>query len=287
MQRQSTNHSDNHKLYLVGVPIGNYEDITFRALSTLQTVDIIFCEDTRVTGQLLNHFNIKTPLKSYHAFNENEITDKLIERVKQGEKVAVVSDAGMPAISDPGFMAARSAINENIDVVVIPGVTAGVTALVGSGIPTQPYLFYGFLNSNSNKKKDELKTLRDREETLIIYEAIHRLQDTLELILETLGDRYIVLARELTKKYEEYIRGNVSEIIPIVSELKGEFVIVIEGAKESKLVEELNSLTIKEHYDYYLGISEDRKEAMKKVAKDRGISKSIVYQEVLGKNKDI
>lgn len=286
MQRQSTNHSDNQKLYLVGVPIGNYDDITLRALATLKDVDIIYCEDTRVTGLLLAHFDIKTPLKSYHMFNENEITDRLIEKVKAGEKIAIATDAGMPSISDPGFLAAREAIRENIDVVVIPGVTAGVTALVGSGIPTEPYLFYGFLSSNKNKRQEELKSLRDREETLIFYEAIHRLEDTLKSILDIFGDRYLVIARELTKKYEEYIRGQVSEVLAVASELKGEMVLVVEGAKESKLVEELNDLTLKEHYEYYLNTNLDRKEALKKVAKDRGIAKSIVYQEILGKNKD-
>lgn len=286
MQRQSTNHSDNPKIYLVGVPIGNNDDITLRALSTLKEVDVIYCEDTRVTGLLLTHFDIQPPLKSYHMFNENEITDRLIEKAKAGEKIAIVTDAGMPSISDPGFLAARAAIKENIDVVVVPGVTAGVTALVGSGIPTEPYLFYGFLSSNKNRRKDELISLRDHKETLIFYEAIHRIEETLQLILEILGDRYLVIARELTKKYEEYIRGKVSEVLLIASDIKGEMVLVIEGAKESKLVEELNEMALKEHYEYYLNTNLDRKEALKQVAKDRGIAKSIVYQEILGKNKE-
>jgi 16S rRNA (cytidine1402-2'-O)-methyltransferase len=285
MQRQKTFISDAPKLYLVGVPIGNYDDITFRAIQTLKEVDVIYCEDTRNTGLLLSHYEISTPLKSYHMFNENEITDQLVNRVKNGEKIAIVSDAGMPSISDPGYLAAREAIKEQVDVVVVPGVSAGITALVGSGMTTQSYTFYGFLNSNKTRRRDELVELRDKTETLVIYEAVHRLHETLELMLEILGDRNIVIARELTKKYEEYLRGKISEALEIADDLKGELVMVIEGSKISRLTEQLNEKTINDHYDFYVLQGIERQDALKKVARDRGVAKSIIYQAIFGKDK--
>lgn len=285
MQRQKTFISDAPKLYLVGVPIGNYDDITFRAIQTLKEVDVIYCEDTRNTGLLLSHYEISTPLKSYHMFNENEITEQLVKRVKNGEKVAVVSDAGMPSISDPGYLAAREAIKEQVDVVVVPGVSAGITALVGSGLTTQCYAFYGFLNSNKTRRRGELVELRDKTETLVIYEAVHRIHETLELMLEVLGDRNIVIARELTKKYEEYLRGKISEALEITDDLKGELVLIIEGSKISRLTEQLNEKTINDHYDYYVQQGIERQDALKKVARDRGVAKSIIYQAIFGKDK--
>jgi 16S rRNA (cytidine1402-2'-O)-methyltransferase len=285
MQRQKTFLSDAPKLFLVGVPIGNYDDITYRAIQTLKEADVIYCEDTRNTGLLLSHYDISTPLKSYHMFNENEITEQLVGRVKSGEKIAVVSDAGMPSISDPGFLAAREAIKEQVDVVVVPGVSAGITALVGSGMTTQNFAFYGFLNSNKTRRREELLDLRDKTETLIIYEAVHRIRETLELMLEVLGDRNIAIARELTKKYEEYLRGKISEALKIVDDLKGEMVLIIEGSKISHLTEQLNSKTIREHYDYYVNQGFERQEALKKVARDRDVAKSIIYQAIFGKDE--
>lgn len=286
MIRQKSFEKDDAKIYIVGTPIGNLEDITIRAIETLKMVDIIYCEDTRNTSRLLSHYNITKKLKSYHLFNENEITCELIERVKNGENVAIVSDAGMPCISDPGFLAVRDASNNGIDVVVVPGVSAGLMAVVASGITCSKYYYAGFLNSKPGKRLEELKKLSTKEETIIIYEAPHRIKETLELILQAMGDRYIVLARELTKKYEEYLRGTVSEILEIVDNLKGEMVIVISGQKKEEQVKDLLSLTIKEHYNHYINQMVDKKDAMKLVAKDRNISKSVVYQEIFGKNKE-
>lgn len=286
MIRQKSFEKDDAKIYIVGTPIGNLEDITIRAIETLKMVDIIYCEDTRNTSRLLSHYNITKKLKSYHLFNENEITSELIERVKNGENVAIVSDAGMPCISDPGFLAVRDAANNGIDVVVVPGVSAGLMAVVASGITCSKYYYAGFLNSKPGKRLEELKKLSTKEETIIIYEAPHRIKETLELILQAMGDRYIVLARELTKKYEEYLRGTVSEILEVVDTLKGEMVIVISGQKKEEQVKDLLSLTIKEHYNYYSNQMVDKKDAMKLVAKDRNISKSVVYQEIFGKNKE-
>lgn len=286
MIRQKSFEKDDAKIYIVGTPIGNLEDITIRAIETLKMVDIIYCEDTRNTSRLLSHYNITKKLKSYHLFNENEITSELIERVKNGENVAIVSDAGMPCISDPGFLAVRDAANNGIDVVVVPGVSAGLMAVVASGITCSKYYYAGFLNSKPGKRLEELKKLSTKEETIIIYEAPHRIKETLELILQAMGDRYIVLARELTKKYEEYLRGTVSEILEVVDTLKGEMVIVISGQKKEEQVKDLLSLTIKEHYNHYINQMVDKKDAMKLVAKDRNISKSVVYQEIFGKNKE-
>lgn len=286
MIRQKSFQNDNAKIYIIGTPIGNLEDITIRALETLKMVDIVYCEDTRNTARLLSHYDINKKLKSYHLFNENEITDELIERVKNGENVGIVSDAGMPCISDPGFLAVRDAAKEGIDVVVVPGVSAGLMAVVASGISCSKYYYAGFLNSKPGKRLEELKKISSKEETIIIYEAPHRIKETLELILQAMGDRYIVLARELTKKYEEYLRGTVTEILEVIDTLKGEMVIIISGAQKEEQIKDLLNLTIKEHYNYYINQNLDKKDAMKQTAKDRGISKSIVYQEICGKNKE-
>ena len=278
--RQKTNELDNAKLYMIGVPIGNYDDITIRALNTLKMVDIIYCEDTRVTKKLLNYFNIEKPLKSYHTFNENDITIQLLEHIKEGMNVAVVSDAGMPIISDPGFLAVREAIKENIDVVVLPGACAFITALVGSGIASHKVLFLGFLNSGDNKRRKELEKLKDKEETLILYESPHRIKETLEMLDELMPTRHIVLARELTKRYEEYLHGTPSEILSVIEEIKGEIVIIIEGATVIEIKAELINGPLQKHMEHYMNMGHDEKEAMKLVAKDRGISKSLIYQEL-------
>ena len=284
MNRQKSFLNDKPTLYLVGTPIGNYDDMTIRAINILKEVSIIYCEDTRITSQLLKHFLINTPLRSYNVMTENKLTDNLIEEIKKRGKVALVSDAGMPSISDPGFLAAREAIKNDINVVVIPGVSASLTALAGSGIETNHFYFYGFLNSKENKRRKEITSLKDRKETIIIYEAPHRIKETMQDLYDILGDRFIVLSRELTKHYEEYIRGNISEIIPILEEIKGEMVIIIEGKKSDELVDKLNEMSLKDHYEFYLKELNDPKLAYKKVAEDLGISKSRVYNE-LNKNR--
>lgn len=284
LKRQKSN-TDIAKLYLIGTPIGNFDDMTFRAIQTLKDVDLIYCEDTRITGKLLNHFDIHTPLRAYNVMTENDLTKGLIEEIKNGKNVAVVSDAGLPGISDPGYLACHQAIQEDIDVVVIPGVTASLTALCASGLPTKNFYFHGFLNSKQSLRKKELLTLVDKEETLIIYEAPHRIKETLSDMLEILGNRNITLSRELTKKYEEILRGKVSEILEVVEELKGEMVLIIEGKKEDDVASNLNNLSIKEHYNFYIEQGVNFKEALKMVAKDRKVAKSMIYQEIFGKNK--
>ena len=284
LKRQKSN-NDSAKLYLVGTPIGNFDDMTFRAIEVLKNVDLIYCEDTRITSKLLSHFDIHTPLKSYNVMTENDLTKGLIEQIENGKNIAVVSDAGLPGISDPGYLACHDAIEKDIDVVVIPGVTAFLTALCASGLPTKNFYFHGFLNSKQNLRKKELSSLVDKEETLIIYEAPHRIKETLDDILSIFGDRYITLSRELTKKYEEILRGKISEVLEVVDELKGEMVLIIEGKKDDEVTNDLNSLSIKEHYNFYIEQGVHFKEALKLVAKDRKVAKSMIYQEIFGKNK--
>ena len=283
LKRQKT-YEDNMsaKLYLVGTPIGNFQDMTYRAVDTLKYVDEIYCEDTRITGMLLKHFEIPTKMHSYHIYNEKELSSSIIEKIKSGKNIAVVSDAGMPSISDPGYLIATIAIQNDIDVCIIPGVSAGITALVGSGIPSNKFTFVGFLNSKDNKRKEELEQLKFKEE-LILYEVPHRIKETLEMLNDIMPNREIVLARELTKKYEEYLRGTSKEILEVVEELKGEMVIIISGCQNEEKVAKLISLSIKEHYRFYIENGYENKEAMKLVAKDRGISKSEVYQEIMKK----
>lgn len=280
LKRQKTLGNDCAKLYMVGVPIGNLDDITLRAIKTLQKVEVIYCEDTRVTKKLLNHFDIHKPLRSYHTFNENEITKDVLEFIRKGQNVAIVSDAGMPIISDPGFLAVREAIKMDIDVVVVPGPLAFITALVGSGIASNRIVFTGFLNSGDHKRKKELKKLKDIEETLILYESPHRIKETLMMLDELMPNRHICLARELTKPYEEYLHGTPHEILEVIDEIKGEIVLVIEGATRKEMKEDLIASTIEKHMQYYLEQGLDEKNAMKMVAKDRGVSKSQIYQQV-------
>lgn len=271
---------DRPTLYLVATPIGNFLDMTYRSVETLKSVDMIFCEDTRVTKVLLSHFDISTPLSCYHIFNEDVKCDEVLEFLEKGKNVALVSDAGLPGISDPGYFLVRKVLDNGFSVVSLPGASASLTALIASGIPCDKFYFYGFLDHKNSQKKKELELLRDFRQTIIFYEAPHRIKETLLTMLEVLGNREIVIARELTKKYEEYVRGSLKEIIEEDLELKGEIVIILKGASNTKEQEELNSLTIGEHFAYYMKILENEKEAMKKVAKDRGISKSEVYKEI-------
>lgn len=269
------------KLYLIPTPIGNMKDMTFRALEVIKNVDHIYCEDTRNTRMLLSHYDIHKVLKSYHMFNEEKKSLEIIEELKSGMDIAVVSDAGYPGISDPGYLVCKRCIDAGIEVCTIPGATASLTALVTSGIPCDKFYFYGFLNHDLPQKKKELQALVDFKHTLIFYESPHRINETLEVINEIFGNRYMVIARDLTKKYEEYIRGNVLDIINMNLELKGEMVLIVSGAKLDSVAIELNNLTIQEHYDYYMKQGNDSKEAMKLVARDRNISKSDVYKEVV------
>lgn len=267
-------------LYLVPTPIGNFLDMTYRSIETLKSVDIIFCEDTRVTKVLLSHFDISTPLSSYHIFNEDSKSDEIVSILQSGKKIALVSDAGLPGISDPGYLLTRKVLDAGYDVISLPGASASLTALIASGIPCDKFYFYGFLDHKCSQKEKELLLLRDFKQTIIFYEAPHRINETLKVMLKVFGNREIAIARELTKKFEEYVRGNLEDIVNSDLELKGEIVIIISGAKDTKLQTELNELTILEHFKYYNEITNDEKEAMKLVAKDRKISKSEVYKHI-------
>lgn len=269
-------------LYLVATPIGNLEDITLRAIKILKNVDLIAAEDTRHTLQLLNHLEIKKPLISYYKQIEKEKSDKLIDELKLGKNIAIVSDAGTPAISDPGCEIVKKAIENNIKICPIPGACAFVNGLIASGLNTEEFYFIGFLPVNKKEKKEKLEKIKKYNNTLIFYEAPHKIKKTLENMLEILGDRQIVVARELTKIHEEFIRGKISEILHILNEPKGEFVILIEGEKEiNKEIKFLNNLTLEEHYKYYEKIGLEKKEIIKKIAQDRNVHKSEIYKNFI------
>ncbi len=274
------------KLYLVATPIGNLEDITIRALNVLKNVDLIAAEDTRHTLGLLNHFEINKPLISYYKETEKKKSPILIEKLLNGTNIALVSDAGTPGISDPGEEIVKEAIKNNIDIIPIPGACAFVNALISSGMNTKEFSFIGFLSANKKERKDKLEEIKYETRTLIFYEAPHKLKTTLESMLEVLGDRKIVLARELTKIHEEFIRGNLSTIVEQFVDIRGEFVIILEGnsiSKQEKEILDLNSLSMDEHYKFYENQGLDKKEIIKKIAKDRNINKNEVYQHFINK----
>ena len=263
-------------LYLIPTPIGNLEDITLRSISILKQVEVIFCEDTRVTSLLLNHLNIKKKLISSHNFNEANNENKLLEYLNHGVDVGLVTDRGTPIISDPGYELVKVAIENNYNVVGLPGPTAFVTALITSGISPQPFLFYGFLNNKESKAKKELEELKKEKATIILYESPHRLKNTIKNMLNILGNRNISISREISKKFEEIYRGKISEIISQIEEPKGEFVLVVEGNKE---IQNFDKLSIIEHVNLYMKEGISNKEAIKIVAKERKLPKNIVYQE--------
>lgn len=261
-------------LYLVPTPIGNLDDITYRAVKVLEEVEVIFSEDTRVTLNLLNNLNIKKKLISLHEHNEDTVKDKVLEYLKDGKNVALVTDRGTPIISDPGYKTVKYVSVSGFNVVSLPGATALIPAITMSGIKSQPFLFYGFLDNKDNKKKKELEELKDNEYTMIFYEAPHRIIKTLDLMLEVLGDRYITVSREITKKFETVYRGKISEVIPNIPD-KGEFVIVVSGAEK---IEMYNTLTVKEAVNLYINAGLDVMTSIKKVAKERGVPKGEIYK---------
>ena len=272
------------KLYIVSTPIGNLNDITFRAIDTLKKVDLILAEDTRNTMKLLNEFDINTKITSYHEHNKYDKVDSIINEILSGKDMAIVSDAGTPLISDPGDVLIEKAILNNIDLVSVPGATALISALTLSGIDTREFIFLGFL---SDEKKDRIKKLKENKfetKTLVFYISPHKFKKHMEDIIEVLGgDRRASLSRELTKIHEETIRSSLKEIYEkFKSEIKGEIVLVVSGInEEEKNVEEIKrweSLSIKEHIDMYINMGIDEKEAMKKVASDRNINKREVYK---------
>ena len=271
-------------LYLVATPIGNLEDITLRALRILKQVDLIAAEDTRNTLKLLNHFEISKPLISYHRHNEELRVDNLIDKLKNGKNVAIVSDAGTPGISDPGEIIVKEAIKNKIQVVPIPGACAAINAVIASGLDTKEFSFIGFLPINKKLRKEKLNEIKNETKTLIIYEAPHKLKDTLQDLKEFVQNRKIVLAREITKIHEEFIRGDIDYIISRSEDLKGEMIILIEGAEKQETEFVLKNLPIEEHYKYYEKLGFDKKEIIKKIAKDRDVNKNEIYMK-FAKNK--
>ncbi len=274
MSQKSYNNTPT--LYLIPTPIGNMEDMTIRTINTLKLVDVIFSEDTRVTSQLLHTLEIKKPLIANHEHNEKENGEKLLKLLGEGKNIGLVSDRGTPIISDPGYYLTTIAINNNYNVVSLPGPTALIPALTSSGIEPSPFLFYGFLNSKESKRKKELETLKDYPFTMIFYEAPHRIENTLENIFQVFGTRNISISREITKKFEEVYRGTVKEILEEIKGAKGEMVIVVSGNHEEK---NYDSLTVTEHVNIYLTQGISTKEAIKKVAHDRNVKTSDIYNE--------
>lgn len=274
MNQKSYNQENN--LYLIPTPIGNLDDITVRSLNLLKEVDIILCEDTRVTGSLLSKYGIKKKLISCHEYNEDKVKYEVVELLKEGKKIGLVTDQGSPIISDPGFNVVNEVIKNNLSVIGLPGATAFVPALISSGIFPSKFLFYGFLNAKDAKQVQELKTLQYFPYTLIFYEAPHRIKNTLNNMYQVFGDRKICLARELSKLYEEYIRGTISEVVEQVDSIKGEIVLIVEGNTQKV---DYNDLDILEHVNLYIEDGLTEKDAIKKVAKERNVAKSIIYKE--------
>ncbi len=271
------------KLYIVATPIGNLEDITLRAIKVLQEADLIAAEDTRHTLKLLNHLEITKPLISYHRHNEEIKTDTLLKKLKEGQNIALVSDAGTPGICDPGEVIIKKCIEENIEIIPIPGACAMVNALIASGISTKEFNFLGFLPLNKKLRKEKIEEIEKSRKTIILYEAPHKLESTLKELALILNNRQVVLARELTKIHEEFIRGTIEEIIKKLENLKGEMVLIIEGNNELDISEEfrknIENLSLEEHYKLYENKGMEKKEIIKQIAKDRGVSKNEIYQK--------
>lgn len=272
------------KIYLVPTPIGNLGDITLRALDVLKSVDLIAAEDTRQSLKLLNHFNIKKSLISYHKHNEQGKSGELISRAKNGENIAVISDAGTPGVSDPGSVVLKKCIEEGIEVEVLPGATAFTTALIYSGLDTSAFMFKGFFPRENKEKKEFVEDLKDRRETIIFYESPYRVLDTLNYLRESFGNRNIAVCRELTKLHEEIYRGSLEEAVCYFTDNtpKGEFVLVLEGKSLEEIrnenVAKWENMSIKDHIIYFINEGMSKKDAIKQVSKDRGLPKSEVYK---------
>lgn len=274
MSQKSYKVSNN--LYLIPTPIGNLEDITIRSLNLLKEVDAILCEDTRVTGSLLKKYDIHNKLISCHEHNEEKVKYEVVEMLKEGKKIGLVTDQGSPIISDPGFKVVQEVIRNQLNVIALPGATAFVPALISSGISPSKFLFYGFLNAKPSKQIGELNQLKYLPYTIIFYEAPHRIEKTLDHIKQVFGDREIALSRELSKLYEEIYRGKISEIKEEITNIKGEIVLVVEGNHEKI---DYNELAILEHVQLYIEDGLSEKDAIKKVAKERNVPKSVIYKE--------
>ncbi len=279
MNRQKSFQNERPTVYIVPTPIGNLKEMTPRAIEVLREVDIIACEDTRVTMKLLSHFNIQARLVQYHNFNEKESTKGILGLLREGKNIAIVSDAGYPLISDPGQVLIREVIEEEFNVVPLSGCNAMLNALVASGCLVQPFAFLGFLPS---AKKDCCKALEELKElpmTLVFYEAPHRIEKMLQAILETLGDRQLCLARELTKRYEEFIRGSCSEVLSQIAGVKGEIVVVVQGA-QTKNKPEINLGYLSKRVEENIALGMTKSQAIKEVAKQEGVSKNEIYNQL-------
>lgn len=282
MKRQKSFENEKATLYLVATPIGNLNEMTPRAIQVLKEVDVIAAEDTRNTMKLLSHFNIKTRCIAHHLHNEKESTNGLLKLLAQGSDIALVSDAGYPLLSDPGQYVVEQVIEAGFSVVPISGANAGLNALVASGLSAQPFLFYGFLGNGEKERLQSLHEIKDLPYTVILYEAPHRIEKMLKSAREVLGNRRICLARELTKKHEEFIRGTISEVLEIVDDLKGEMVIIVEAGQSEK--EEISLIHLSGRVNEYIAEGLSSKEAIKKVAKEYGVSKNELYKEFHGLN---
>ena len=268
-------------LYIVATPIGNLDDITFRAIKVLESVDCIAAEDTRHTLKLLNHFNISKPLISYYRHNEDDKSDILIQKLRDGENIALVSDAGTPGICDPGQAIIYKCIQNGIKIVPIPGACAMINALICSGLDTTKFKFMGFLSINKKIRRQELEEIRKSDITVILYEAPHKLKETLKDLSGILENRMITVARELTKIHEEFVRGSAIELLQIFDNPKGEFVLIIEKTEKTENEEKLilQELTLEQHYQYYLKKGFSKNEIIKRIAKDRNVSKNDIYKK--------
>lgn len=279
---QKSYNNDKSNLYLIPTPIGNLEDITVRSLNLLKEVDFILCEDTRVTGSLLKKYNIKKKLISCYEYNEDKVKDEVIKYLEEGKNIGLVTDQGTPIISDPGFKVVKEVINNNFNVIGLPGATAFVPALISSGLSPSKFLFYGFLNSKNKKQIDELNSLKNVPYTLIFYEAPHRIINTLNNIRKVMDNRNICIAREISKLYEEIYRGTIDDVLKEIENIKGEIVLLVEGNTTNT---DYSDMSIISHINLYLEDGMSEKEAIKLVAKERNVAKSIIYKEYHIKKK--
>lgn len=271
------NYDNGPILYLIPTPIGNMEDMTYRSVTVLNEVEVIFSEDTRVTMNILRYLGINKKLISLHDHNEDIVKEKVLEYLVKGFDIGLVTDRGTPLISDPGYKTVKYVTELGYRVVALPGANAFVPALIVSGIPAQPFTFYGFLDSKVSKRRDMLEKLKFVDHTMIFYEAPHRILKTMELMLEVFGDRDVSLSREISKKFESVYRGNISSLLPSLEDIKGEFVIVVSG--NSEVVNDMSHLSIKEQVDFYISGGMSKMDAIKEVAKENNRAKNEVYSE--------
>lgn len=278
MNIQKSFEKNNAKLYLVATPIGNLGDITLRALETLKMADYIACEDTRVTIKLLNYYEIKKPLISYHEHNKYEAGINLINKILDGKNIALVSDAGTPCISDPGYEMVRLAIENSIDVVPIPGASAAISALISSGLAPQPFTFFGFLEHKKKSKRNQLEEIKFHPYTMVFYESPHRFKETISLMSEIFEERSCAIVREISKRYEEMYRGLINDVSSYYEEIRGEIVIIVEANTHPQhLDNSLLEMNVIEHVNYYMEIGLTKNDAIKKVAVERKVAKRDVY----------